>query len=411
MAVSTEHIFYSVEIRMYALVILLTLFSIYAYMRLIESNKTRWWLAHIITTGLIIWTHILGIIILPRLAIHAYCFGFNQWRKKIAWTLLQRLAILTIIPWLLSIDIDIIANEYNRRILPTLFTHKTMPPTPSVQHVLALWTTAPTYQRLGPTGTHLLTAFNAVTVVMYAISLLFMIRSMFKRITEPDGTSTLGLSALIFSILVVPIALLYTISYVWEPSFFDRYILISMIALNACLAVSILSIPNKSLRTSLILILLGCTTFQAASQIVVPVRKPWSKVIELIDNEENPNIRISILGQGGDMPMALAEAKYHLGERENTILTFYSFSDLDQYFLSGYNQRTQWYRYPMDIILLMDKDAHVKLIQNMRKYQIEYSIEYTLSRQYLSYVRLHPPMKQSTPAGQPNLHPRPRIRQ
>ena len=150
MALSSVHAYYSIEIRMYSLVLLSVLFSIYSYFRSIESNGIRWWLAHIITTIIIVWTHVLGVFVLPCLAVHAYFFGFSRWRGRIVWTLLHSLAVFTIVPWILTNDMQDITAQYEFRQVPTLLVHDTIPPRPSVQATLQHWIASPMHQGLGP---------------------------------------------------------------------------------------------------------------------------------------------------------------------------------------------------------------------------------------------------------------------
>ncbi|MFP6584198.1 MAG: glycosyltransferase family 39 protein [Candidatus Hydrogenedentota bacterium] len=402
MAVSATHVYYSLEIRMYSLLLMLLLFSIYSYFRLLETKSRPWWFIHIGTTVAIVWTHQLGLMILPCLALHAYFFGFSDHRSKIVWTAWHTAAVSTFIPWFFTVDTDNLGQEYTYFTAPVLFAKFFDPNAPSVQHLISMWITPPnhwnnylsTYEWKGSISTAVLFFGNVLMVALYAVgaglSIWNLVQYFKKRTDRIAGEHLIFL----LSLFLIPIVTLFIVSYVWEPSFMSRYMLISLIAMMACLAISLVTIPVKKLRTFMISALLVGTLCQVAVDSQAPHRGSWSEVVQLLETEQSLTPRLHVIGPTEtELKYAQQYVVWNIQDSRMKSIPYFSFSDLEMYLLGGYVQasRTVGNQYYGDAVLVLSPEKLLQLTDYLDKYKISYTVVHIPARDYLDYVRLNPP--------------------
>ncbi|MFP6584197.1 MAG: glycosyltransferase family 39 protein [Candidatus Hydrogenedentota bacterium] len=401
MAASSTHVFYSLEIRMYSLLLMLLLFSIYAYFSALETKNRGWWIAHILATTVIVFTHQLGLLILPCLAIHAYFFGFKSWRTRIIWTACHTVAVLTILPWLFTINTDNLGGDYHYMSAPHILTPGAVPDPniPSIQNMLFSWTTPPAhwnntmiYQWTGTIGTVLLTIGNALVMGLYSIGAGLVLRNLskyFRNRTDPVASGHLIFLA---SLFFVPGTLLFLLSYLWVPCFIYRYLQISLFAMMACLVVSLLSLSNVKLRYGMIALLLIGTTLQIAVDGRVSQRGSWSIVISRVEAEPHQSPRLHLLAQHEEQ-LRYADAYLNWNKRDSELkkIPYFSFSDLEKYLLVLYAAKRIDSEYNGDVILALSPEDRLQLTDYLDKYQIAYTVDHIFARDYMDYVRLNPP--------------------
>ncbi len=104
LAISRFHIWWSQEIKMYSLASLLSLFSLYLFLRLLRDGDWRLWLSFVLVNALALWTHYLTILVL--LAENGTMLVL-QWTKRgnfrpslIRWAAAQIGLIFLFAPWL-----------------------------------------------------------------------------------------------------------------------------------------------------------------------------------------------------------------------------------------------------------------------------------------------------------------------
>lgn len=104
LAISRFHIWWSQEIRMYSLASLLSLLSLYLFLRLLRGDDRRFWLSFLLVNALALWTHYLTILIL--LAENCTMLVLQRVRRGdprpplIPWVAAQIGLILLFTPWL-----------------------------------------------------------------------------------------------------------------------------------------------------------------------------------------------------------------------------------------------------------------------------------------------------------------------
>ena len=74
-------VWYSQELKMYSLVLALGLLSIYFYRRALDEGRWQWWVGHVITTSLMMYTHILAVLILVPQGLW-FVVGWRKYRAR-----------------------------------------------------------------------------------------------------------------------------------------------------------------------------------------------------------------------------------------------------------------------------------------------------------------------------------------
>ena len=80
-ALSPYLVWYAQELKMYALVLTLGLLSTYLYLRALDEGRWQWWIGHVVTTSLMMYTHILAVLILLPQALW-YVVGWQRYRPR-----------------------------------------------------------------------------------------------------------------------------------------------------------------------------------------------------------------------------------------------------------------------------------------------------------------------------------------
>jgi len=99
-AINPFLVWYSQETRMYALVATLSLWSLYCFVRALDTPRWYWWAAYVVITVASLYTHFYAVLLLPAelvcLLIYAWRSGTSPWRGLLAWMT----SLLCFAPWL-----------------------------------------------------------------------------------------------------------------------------------------------------------------------------------------------------------------------------------------------------------------------------------------------------------------------
>lgn len=100
LAISPQHIWYSQELRPYAPMTILVLFSCYALLKAVRENTFGWWILNIIANGLTLWIYALGGLIFLVQGLFLLVISRRSVKTLLSWTLFQ---LCVILPWLLRV--------------------------------------------------------------------------------------------------------------------------------------------------------------------------------------------------------------------------------------------------------------------------------------------------------------------
>ncbi|MGZ7136541.1 MAG: glycosyltransferase family 39 protein, partial [Methanobacterium sp.] len=102
LALSAFHIYYSQEARMYSLMTLLTLLSIYFFIKLINGGNFKFIIGYILSSILLMYTHYFGLVIIITQNIYFFTMFLFKLENKFnlkRWILLQIILVFLYIPW------------------------------------------------------------------------------------------------------------------------------------------------------------------------------------------------------------------------------------------------------------------------------------------------------------------------
>ncbi len=115
LVLSTFHIYYSQEAKMYSLMSLLTLLSIYFFIRLLKERSLIVSIGYILSNILLMYTHYYGLFIIIAQNIYiGTLFLFSKEGYKLSfrrWILLQVILIILFTPWIVTLIKQIMEVE------------------------------------------------------------------------------------------------------------------------------------------------------------------------------------------------------------------------------------------------------------------------------------------------------------
>jgi 4-amino-4-deoxy-L-arabinose transferase-like glycosyltransferase len=81
LAISPYHVWYSQEAKMYSIVVLLALASTYAFVAALETNRRIWWVAYVLVTSLMFYTHVATVLVFAAQSLYAV-LSYRTWRGR-----------------------------------------------------------------------------------------------------------------------------------------------------------------------------------------------------------------------------------------------------------------------------------------------------------------------------------------
>ncbi|MBI1317487.1 MAG: hypothetical protein GC168_00875 [Candidatus Hydrogenedens sp.] len=104
MALSPYYIYHSQGIRAYALTLLLGLLSGWLLLRAARGGGRSWWIAQAAATTLLLWTHLLGALILAPQGLYLLLFHRQPWRRFLLWCAYHLAVVATVAIWLSTLS-------------------------------------------------------------------------------------------------------------------------------------------------------------------------------------------------------------------------------------------------------------------------------------------------------------------
>ena len=214
-------IYQAQEVRMYVLMYLLAGLSVLALERALTTGKRGWWLAHWVSSGLLVWTHVFGALVLLAQGLALLSILRHRFRVVVFWTVAQGIYLAPLAWYLATISQELSDEQV------------TWIPLPSFSLVLNMfWTVLPGTELRARAGIPPISFQTALTHIAGALLwccagwlLWRTIRgpgkeSLPKPLAEARQTRVL----LLLLWCVVPILALMALSYAMQPCLVDRYI-------------------------------------------------------------------------------------------------------------------------------------------------------------------------------------------
>jgi mannosyltransferase len=296
LAVSAFNIRYSQETRMYSLLVLLGLLSMYFFIRLFQRSTPLTWAGYVISTTLLLYTHVYGLFLL--IAQNLYVISLLAVSRKDAfwwrrWAVLQLVVIVLFAPW-----VQVLINKTSGATSSGGASSFLALPGAST----AVVDTLTSY--VG--GTLLLAIFlvlSLLSLVTYgtadgSISSTAPLQTLRRYVRGMRITHVYSQYFLIvwfLSALLLPVAL----SLFSTVRFDDRYTITASVALYLLAAKGIVNIKPRGLQLAVVIVIVVLSVVNAQSYVNNQSTEQWAKEA-WVQSRETFSI-INQQGRSGDL--------------------------------------------------------------------------------------------------------------
>jgi 4-amino-4-deoxy-L-arabinose transferase-like glycosyltransferase len=282
-AFAQNQIYYSQEIRMYALMYLFAALSILMVERAISTGRAGWWLGHWIASALLVWTHVLGALVLLAQGLAILWLYRRQFRAVAIWSAAQGLYLLPLVWWMVNIPPESVDE------------HLTWIPLPTSWGVVDTFWTVVAGTVLDAEPGFLPRTFSALrshvvaTVLWCCTAWLIwkLIRERLRPADDTDPASSTGPGPLLLVLwCAVPIVMLVVLSLTVRPCYVERYVGHCALPLFVLAGGGIDRLPSQTWRLGVVLFLaVGFTVI--ASQWTRPLRPDLLSAVDTIERESD----------------------------------------------------------------------------------------------------------------------------
>jgi mannosyltransferase len=224
LAISPFHIYYSREVRMYSLVGLTVLASVYFLINALKYNRFRFWFGYLVFNLISLYTHYMAVLILLAEVIFFLVYYIRSRSLFKNWLLVHGFLFLFLVPWLINV-ISLVRLAFTNG--KAYFWVPTW-----IEHV--------SFKNVFYTLGNISAGFNASKIIYIALTVVFFLLLIFG-LFKKQKTET---AILFWFCFLIPIVSMYLISKV-KPIYTDRYILPSAIFFYLLVANGLSGLRNK----------------------------------------------------------------------------------------------------------------------------------------------------------------------
>lgn len=320
LAVSTFHIHQSRTVRMYTLLVLLTLISTYFFWRLVRTRSYSMAIWYVFTTWLLALSHLFAVFVVVAQNIYVItCWVISRESSPPLslryWFTIQSVVGLLALPWILLLSGRVlrVATGTGKGNIGWI-----QPPSLSylVETVLVYFGHPNFYPIMA--GNETTTIVSAVVAVL--VVLIVIVTSISTRST-PWGKSGLRvldaheqylLVLLIGTSAVIPLVL----SYFLTPIFVIRNTIIASVALYFLFAGSLIRLRNAHIRYAIVALTVSAAIFTGATYIHADTEERWEQVVDTVDSQTDSSDLVILHPSWINTTFA-----YYTGEKDSAIMS------------------------------------------------------------------------------------------
>lgn len=251
-AFAQNQIYYSQEIRMYAPMYLLAALSVLTLERAISRGKPVWWISHWALSALLVWTHLLGTLLLVAQGLAVLWFLRRRIPNFFLWAGAQCLYLLPLVWWMMSFREE------------SLDEHLTW------IHALSTWRVLDTFwtvlagtcldarEGLLPSGFRAIRSHAIATLLWCSVAWAVWRTALSRRESAHDrALASKAEPGTILLILwcVVPVLMLVVLSLTVRPCYVERYVGHCGLALFVLAGGGIDRLPYRTIRWAVLALL------------------------------------------------------------------------------------------------------------------------------------------------------------
>ncbi|MBN1357709.1 glycosyltransferase family 39 protein [Candidatus Bathyarchaeota archaeon] len=278
LAISIFQIYFSQEARMYSLLMLTTLLSIFFFVKSLNENRKRYWVSYIIASILMLYTHAYGIFII---ILQFFCLLiYYRHEKGVFKKGFTALSLITagFFPWLIKLlDVTPYVLEGSSAI--------GWIPQPDIILII------------GTITVFCNSSVVSILVFGYSLRSIFTLNNLKKRFANSSSLENLKrIKACVFNSsnfsitfcfmwIGIPIILALLISFIFQPIYLPKYLILVSPAFYLLVSKGLAN-KNRKLRYILLLILLIDSAVIAYSYYTNPNKEQWREAAFYVQEHE-----------------------------------------------------------------------------------------------------------------------------
>ncbi|MFP4191329.1 MAG: hypothetical protein ACLFU6_04580 [Candidatus Hydrogenedentota bacterium] len=277
LAVTQPHIYYSIEIRPYALLMFTVAVSSYAFLALLNAARQSvpWWIVHLAANFAVVWTHLLGWVLLVAQGLTLLLFRGRQVRLWLGWGVLQLPAVILLgVLWIRTINWEVL-----ERVIPALEAPTLAQVGWGFRMFAGLFHVHALPDSLAAVWAPVL--FGGAAATCYLAWRRHGRGAPARAAGEAPAPRGLGY-ALIW--LVAPMATLWVISFVWTWMLASHYMIYCALAGAVLVGCGLAALPKPGIRAGVVCLVLGLGAY-AHLAYPGPMRTNYFAVFERIASE------------------------------------------------------------------------------------------------------------------------------
>ncbi len=301
-ALSPIHVQFSKEIRMYGLFALLAIITVYAFCRLLEDRKRRWWVLYVAALLPLSWTHPFALLLPLTLALFWLAAYPGDIVRLFKWGLLTAAVTLPAALWVITIQFWGPDSTESWMRAPTLaelandiFADDAIGATYQVNATPWAWA-----KLTGEEAAHWIISWRwvigrgavmgAVAAIAWLLAACTVFHGCALRREEPSGNRLAPWRKTLLAALwtVLPPLILFLVSIAWRPCHQPRYTVHSSFGLYLIAGGAIMFIPRRAFRIAGVACLLLFYGYQQMLMLGEPQHPDFLGVSKQIREEARP---------------------------------------------------------------------------------------------------------------------------
>ena len=298
-AVAIQQVYYSQEIRMYALYAMAGALAIYALLRVLRGDHSVWWAVLGMANAVMLWTHLHGLWLVLVQGAFVFVVRRKDAKTLALWTAVNGPLLVSVFLWVSTTNPESV--EAHLGWIPKLFSEDTKRYLAdsglSIKEAPAGTAAQPgDYLAADPPvrwdkSLHLPTVAKILIAVLWiTLTSSVTVRSLRKRrqlVSEGDRAHAERLGTdlgLMLTWLVAPAAILIFLSLVWRPTFLPRYALPSTVALYVLMGGAVAQIRTGRWRWVVGSLLVGLYAYDTTA-FGLPHRPNLREAMGIVDGQ------------------------------------------------------------------------------------------------------------------------------
>jgi hypothetical protein len=337
-AVAIQQVYYSQEIRMYALYAMAAAMAMYALLRILRRDHSVWWAVLGIANAVMLWSHLHGLWLVLVQGAFVFVVRRKDPKTLALWTAVNAPLLLSIFMWISTAN----PENVNARLgwIPQIFSQDTKRfladsalsitegrPAAAAQPDAYVAADPP---RRWDESIYLPTAAKILIGVLWiALTSTATVRTLRKRSQlvsrgDPARAKALGTDlALMLTWWLAPGAILIFLSFVWRPTALPRYVLHSTVALYVLMGGAVALMKNRRWQWVVGCLLVGLYAYDTAA-FGLPRRPSLREAMTIVERRpytEGDMVLVHPSGYGGP-------ARYYGGLPDSAITSYRKWEEM-----------------------------------------------------------------------------------